>query len=315
MATTEHSSRIAIIGAGTIGISLAALHLTRMQQFHQLTIVDIRADLRAYIDETIPRYLPSSLHHLISAIRTTSSIQQAVQDADYVQECGPENLEFKKRLWAEIEQHAPLHTLFWTATSGIAASEQNVMLRDPSRLLVVHPFNPPHILPLLEIVPSPETSAAAVDETFAFWKHQMGREPVILRREVTGFVAGRLAWILLREAIHLVNQGVVDVDQLDTILQNSMGPRWAYAGPFKSFHAGGGPGGLQALFDNVGGTIQSCWDDAGQIQFRDGSGWEQRICERVSKTYGKADLDERDAANKAVLKAVADVKDGTEARH
>lgn len=134
----------------------------------------------------------------------------------------------------------------------------------------------------------------------------MGREPVLLKKEIPGFVAGRLAWILLQEAIYLVNEGVVGPEQVDVILQNSMGPRWAYAGPFKSFHAGGGLGGLKALFDNVGGTIQACWDDAGRVKF--GEGWEEGLCQRVNNVYGAADLTERDAANVAVLKAVEDVK-------
>lgn len=303
---SKHNLNITLIGAGTIGISLAALHLKHLNSPSQLTVVDIRPSLRAYIDTTLPQYLPADLHHLISQIKTTSSVSEAVNSADIVQECGPENLDFKTSLWAEVEKHAPSHALFWTATSGIPASKQNVSLVDKSRLLVVHPFNPPHILPLLEIVPSPDTAPALIERTFDFWKHQMGREPVLLNKEITGFVAGRLAWILLQEAIYLVNEGVVGPEQIDVILQNSMGPRWAYAGPFKSFHAGGGPGGLKALFQNVGGTIQACWDDAGRVKF--GDDWEEGLYQRVSDVYGTADLKERDAANVAVLKAIEDVK-------
>lgn len=97
----------------------------------------------------------------------------------------------------------------------------------------------------------------------SFWK-DAGRAPVLLKKECTGFVANRLAFALLREAIHLVDQGVVSVEDIDSIVQNSMGPRWVVAGPFKSYHAGGGEGGLEGFFRNIGGTVQSCWDYAGR---------------------------------------------------
>jgi 3-hydroxyacyl-CoA dehydrogenase len=127
-------------------------------------------------------------------------------------------------------------------------------MQSKSRLLVVHPFNPPHIMPLLEIVPSPSTDPALVQRTLEYWKHS-GRVTVVLKKETVGFVANRLAFALLREAIHLVNEGVVSPHDIDQIVEESMGPRWMVAGPFKSYHAGGGAGGLSSFFDNIGGTI------------------------------------------------------------
>lgn len=300
----KHHLRITLIGAGTIGTSLAALQLERMLSPTQLTVVDIRPDLQEYIDRALRQCLPQNMHHAIAHVNTSSSISEAVKCCDAVHECGPENLAFKCELWKEVEQSAPTDALFWSATSGIPASRQNAFLRDKSRLLVVHPFNPPHILPLLEIVPSPATSGAVTARTIDFWKVQMGRVPILLQREITGFVAGRLAWVLLREAIHLVNEEVTSVEEIDLALQNSMGTRWAYAGPFKSFHAGGGEGGLRGLFENVGATIQGCWDDAGRPRFGDGSGWEDKICSEVAACYWGMDLKERDVANRAVLTAV-----------
>lgn len=219
-------------------------------------------------------------------------------------------MDFKKQLWANVEEHAPTEAIFWTSTSGIPASMQNVLLKDKSRLLVVHPFNPPHILPLLEVVPSPDTSSSAVEKTIDFWKRQMGREPIVLKKEIPRFFAGRLAWILLQEAVYLINEGIVDVEQVDLALQNSMAIRWAYAGPFKSFHAGGGPGGLAALFKNVGDTIQACWNDAGRVQFGDGSGWERKLCERVAAVNGETNIYERDNANRSILEVVRGIREG-----
>lgn len=305
MADKKEHIRVTIVGAGVIGLSLAALHLTHLPNPSLLTIVDIRLDLKSHVAATLPMYLPSHLHDSVRQVKLTSSLPVAVKDADIVQESGPENLMFKTSLWAEVEKHAPTAALLWTSTSGIPASKQVASMNDKTRLLVVHPFNPPHILPLLEIVPSPETSQAVITRTLSFWRAR-GREPVLLSREVTGFVAGRLAWALLREAIHLVNDGVVTVPQLDRIMETSMGPRWAYAGPFKSFHAGGGPGGLEALFRNVGGTVQACWDEGGRVHV--GDGWEDKVFGQAKEAYGMLDLEERDRANRRILEVVEEVK-------
>lgn len=301
----QNEHHVALIGAGVIGLSLAALHLQHLPSGSHLTIMDVRSDLRSYVDEVLPTYLPEKFHSHIRDIKTTASVPEAVKGATVIQESGPENLAFKTSLWEEVEAHARPDALFWTSSSGIPASKQIEKMKDKTRLLVVHPFNPPHVLPLLEIVPSPTTSEAVIQQTLEFWRAR-GREPVLLSREITGFVAGRLAWALLREAIHLVDQKVVTVPQLDRILETSMGPRWAYAGPFKSFHAGGGPGGLEALFKNVGGTVQACWDEGGKLNV--GDGWEENIFSQAREAYGKPDLGERDRANKRILEVVEEEK-------
>ncbi|KAH7113605.1 hypothetical protein EDB81DRAFT_824730 [Dactylonectria macrodidyma] len=308
--SSDEDLQITVIGAGTIGLSLAALHLTYLTVPSNLTIVDVRPDLKSHLQENLPKFLPESLHMSISQIKMASSVPSAVRGSAIVQECGPESIDFKAALWAEVEQHAPPDALFWTSTSGIPASRQNALMQDKSRLIVVHPFNPPHILPLLEIVPSPQTAQSVISRTLEFWRRR-GREPVLLQKEVTGFVAGRLAWVLLREAIHLVDQGVVTVEQLDRIMETSMGPRWAYAGPFKSFHAGGGSGGLEALFRNVGPTVQACWDDAGKLNFHEG--WEDNIYRQAREAYQVPNLEERDRANRGVLQTVQEVKRETRA--
>ncbi|OAX80553.1 hypothetical protein ACJ72_05116 [Emergomyces africanus] len=248
-------TRIVLIGSGTIGLSFAALHLTQSPDV-EVTIYDPRSDLKAYIDETLP-----------------------------VQEQGPETPTFKQSIWSQIETHAPAHALFWTSTSGIPASTQTIHMRDKSRLIVVHPYNPPHIMPLLELVPSPATPPELIERTFAYWK-ALKRAPVLLKREMTGFVANRLAYALLREAVHLVQEGVVGVEELDAIVENSMGPRWTIAGPFKSYHMGGGKGGLRAFFEKIGGTVQACWDDQGGIGFGRGEDWEEAVFRETEEIYG-----------------------------
>ncbi|OMP81531.1 L-carnitine dehydrogenase [Diplodia seriata] len=303
--------RITLVGAGTIGLSFAALHLPFLNSPSQLTIYDTRADLAEYVTSTLPKYLPASHQregergYDLFSIRLTTSLPDAVRDADIVQEQGPENLPFKAAIWADVAKHARKpEVLFWSSTSGITATAQaeagRLVDEQAARLVVVHPYNPPHVMPLLEVVPGVRTSAETLRRTVAFWQAR-GREPVVLRKEVPGFVANRLAFALLREAVHLVHEGVVDVDELDRVVQASMGPRWAVAGPFQSYHAGGGPGGLEAFFKNIGGTVQRCWDDSGTENV--GEGWEGDVFKQADEAYGVVDTSRRDRLTRGVIEA------------
>jgi len=159
---------------------------------------------------------------------------------------------------------------------------------------------------LLELVPSPHTSAHVIQRTHEFWASR-GRVPVHVKKETTGFVANRLAFALLREAIHLVNEGVVAVGELDAIVESSMGPRWAVAGPFKSYHAGGGEGGLEGFFKNIGGTVQECWGDAGEVNV--GDGWEEEVFRQARETYGRVDVEQRDRVTRRVLEVLREEKE------
>lgn len=140
-------------------------------------------------------------------------------------------------------------------------------------------------MPLIEIVPSPTTCPQVVAATVEFWK-TLGRSPVVLKKEITGFVANRLAFALLREAIHIVNEGVVDVAELDRVVESSMGLRWAKAGPFKSYAAGGGDEGFEGFMRKIGKTVQSCWSDLGTVNF--GQGWEKEVYKQTEAVYGDA---------------------------
>jgi 3-hydroxyacyl-CoA dehydrogenase len=301
-ATPGDEARVTLVGCGTIGLAFAAFHLQHLKSPSQLTILDTRPDLEDHVRSTLPKYLEPSKEALASEVRLISDVREAVADADIIQEQGPENVEFKSKLWAEVEQHAKHSALFWSSTSGIPASAQSKDMKDKSRLIVVHPYNPPHIMPLLEVVPSPQTSDEVIEQTLSWWRARE-RTPVLIKKEVTGFVSNRLAFALLREAIQLVNEDVVTPEEIDDVVTSSMGPRWAVAGPFKSYHAGGGSGGLEAFFKNIGGTVQGCWaaSDAGKTNV--GEGWEENIFARTKEAYGIVDTAQRDRKTKAVLDA------------
>ncbi|EAW14060.1 putative 3-hydroxyacyl-CoA dehydrogenase, NAD binding domain [Aspergillus clavatus NRRL 1] len=294
MAASE-PQRIALIGVGTIGMSMAALHLARENTI--VSVFDTRPDLEQYLLKTLPNYLSeelpsaSSVTSLISSgrLHIHTSLESACASATIIQEQGPENLSFKKSLWAQVESMAPPSAHLWTSTSGIAASAQQSEMRDKTRLLVVHPFNPPHIMPLLEIVPSPDTAPERVEFARQYFSRPGSRHrPVIIKKEIPGFVGNRLAFALLREACYLVQEDVVTAKDLDTILMASLGPRWAGNGVFESYQQGGGEGGISAFLDKLGGTMQEVWDGLGKVDVLGGTetGWKEKVISQTDGAYG-----------------------------
>lgn len=302
----ENDLRITLIGAGTIGLSFAAFHLSHLPASSQITIYDTRPNAEEYIRDNLPKFFGKEFDSSsISQVKIATSLQHAVSNAHIIQESGPENLQIKQNLWAEVEKLADKDALLWSSTSGITASQQVQKMQDKTRLLVVHPYNPPHIMPLLELVPSPSTSESVIHRTQDFWRAR-NRVPIHIHQETTGFVANRLAFALLREAIHLVDEGVVSVAELDKIVESSMGPRWAVAGPFKSYHAGGGPVGLEGFFNNIGETVQGCWSDAGKVNV--GDGWEEKVFAQAKEVYGTVDIAERDRITRRLLDVLEEEK-------
>ncbi|KAH9825460.1 hydroxylacyl-CoA dehydrogenase [Teratosphaeria destructans] len=302
----DRPTKIAIIGAGTIGLSFAALHLTKNPNC-TISIYDSRPDLESYVKQHLPGYLIDvSPQSCLERLLFSDELDDAVKDAAIVQEQGPENPDFKTSIWPRIEQHAPQDALFWSSTSGIPASVQSKNMKDMTRLLVCHPYNPPHVMPLLEVVPSAETAQSAIDRTLEYWR-ALGRTPVVINKECTGFVANRLAFALLREACSLVSQGVVSVEDCDAIVQASMGPRWTIAGPFKAYHAGGGEGGLNSFLQKIGGTVQDCWEasdqDVKKGEIEVGKRWQDIVCKQTDEAYGIVNTKERDEMTRRVLEA------------
>lgn len=256
----------AVIGAGTIGLSWATLfagHGLRVR------VNDPRADLHDTVQATVRQFaatLPGGPHDpdmLLSLIDVQPDLEQAVRGVDIVQENGPEDISVKRELFARIERAAPPGAMLLSSTSGLMPTDMSADMTDPGRLLVGHPFNPPHVVPLVEIVPGQQSSEAAVEAAVAFYT-ELGKQPVVLRKEIGGFVANRLQSALFRESVSLVLKGVVTAEELDRVVTESVGPRWATAGPFESYHLGGGPGGLRHLLEHLGPGMARRWKDLGE---------------------------------------------------
>ncbi len=313
--------KVALIGLGSIGMSFAALYLRHTDL--AVSVFDPRPNLDVHLAALLPVHLASNdpalaLDALLSSgrLRVEASVEAAVADAHIVQEQGPENLAFKQSTLAVVEKAAPAAAHLWSSTSGIPASAQVAHMADRTRLLVVHPFNPPHIMPLIEISPGPETDAARVEFARSFFATLgSGHRPVVLRKEAPGFVGNRLAFALLREACHLVNTGVVGVEDVDAVVEASLGPRWAVQGPFKSYAMGGGAGGIRAFLQNLAGSIQTIWDDQGRPDMREANGslapWVETITVATDAAYGlptPAAIEARDQALERVIQARGETK-------
>lgn len=235
----------AVIGAGTIGLSWARLFASCGST---VTVFDPREDLDDALAATArDAGLPQG------ALRRAESIEAAVAEADFVQESGPERPEAKSELFAQVAQAAPAKALLISSSSAITATQIAGSLPGEvaERVLIGHPFNPPHLMPLVEVVPGERTSQDAVVRVLDLYR-AYGREPIVLKREVRGFVGNRLQNAVLREAVYLVQSGVVDAADLDTAVKNSLGLRWAAVGPLEGMHLGGGDDGLGGFMKHIG---------------------------------------------------------------
>jgi L-gulonate 3-dehydrogenase len=228
-----------MIGAGSIGVSWAIV-FARCGLDVALYDVSVErgpaalAEMRARLAELAEFNLISEPPEQIAArVRTTNSLSDAVNGADYVQEAAPENLDLKRTLFAELDRLAPGSAVLASSSSAITASAFAAGLPGAQRCLVVHPGNPPYLLRIAEIVPAPFTNPQVVENVDIFLTG-LGMVPVHVRREVDGFVFNRLQGAVLREAYALVRDGVISVEDLERVMREGPGPRWAFIGPFET---------------------------------------------------------------------------------
>ncbi|MBE8525796.1 hydroxylacyl-CoA dehydrogenase [Amycolatopsis sp. H6(2020)] len=294
----------AVIGAGTIGLSWTALFA-----HHGLTVrvTDPRPDLAEAVETALAQFAPhlgTTAEELASRVRIAGNVTESVKVADVVQENGPENVEFKKDLFKQLVEEAPEHALLLSSSSAIPSTAFTGEI-DGSRVLIGHPFNPPHLIPLVEVVPGEHTSEESVQSAVDFYTF-LGRTPVVERKEIPGFVGNRLQNALSREAIYLVEQGVVTPEDLDKVITNSLGIRWATVGPFLGSHLGGGPGGYRHMAEHIGKSMKKMWAGLGNPSQSPEE--QEQLIEAVEKAYGSSTYSElaetRDRKQLAILSAL-----------
>ena len=255
----------AVVGAGTIGVSWATLFAAHGMR---VRVTDPREDAEQVVQASVRQFGatlpggPRDAEGLLALVEVTG-LEQAVDGADVVQENGPERIDLKRGLWRDVEQGAPAHALLLSSTSGLMPTDMSADMQEPGRLLVGHPFNPPHVVPLIEVVPGQRTTPEQAEAAADFYR-SLGKVPVVLRKEIGGFVANRLQSALFKESVHLVLSGVVTPEELDQVVTESVGVRWATMGPFESYSLGGGPGGIRHLLEHLGPGMQRRWKDLGE---------------------------------------------------
>ena len=306
---TQQFRTAVVIGAGTIGLSWTALFAAYGMT---VRVSDPRPDLADALAEALGEFGPQlaavglNVDGLADRVQVAGDLSDAVRDADVVQENGPESVEFKKDLFARLVRDAPKHALLASSSSALPATTFTEGIEDAGRILIGHPFNPPHLMPLVEIVPGERTTEDAVSAAVDFYTF-LGRTPVVVRKEMPGFVGNRLQNAINREASYLVQQGVVTPEDVDKVVTNSLGIRYATIGPFLSGHLGGGPGGYRHLADHIGKEMDKM--QLGEVT--QDPKVRERLIEAVEKTYGAdsyAELAaERDRKQLAVLNALGSV--------
>ncbi|AYD65978.1 3-hydroxyacyl-CoA dehydrogenase [Achromobacter sp. B7] len=258
--------RIAIVGAGTIGASWAALFLA-----HGLTVVvsdpaaDAEAQTRARVQAAWP--VLKELGRVVEgaspdALLFEPDLATALVDVDFVQENAPEREDFKIELFARMDALLPPRVIVASSSSGLIMSRLQSRCQHPERFVIGHPFNPPHLIPLVEVVGGDKTSVEVIEQSIAFYR-AMGKYPIRLNKEVPGHIANRLQAAVWREAIHLAAENVASVADIDAAVSQGPGLRWALFGPHMTFNLGGGAGGLAHFMDHLLGPVQTWWDDLG----------------------------------------------------
>ncbi|WAC29339.1 3-hydroxyacyl-CoA dehydrogenase [Ancylobacter sp. SL191] len=225
-------SRVAIIGCGVVGSSWA---LVFARAGHAVVVHDPSPDAAKGTLAFVKASLEGNPHAgtILSRIATAGTLEEAVAGADYVQESAPERLPIKQALYAQLDRLVAPGVVIGSSTSGLPASSFTEALATRERCLVVHPINPPHLIPLVELVPAPWTSAEALD-TAGNLMTAVGQAPIRLSREINGFVVNRLQSALLGEAFRLVEDGIVSAGDVDKAVADGLGLRWFFMGPFET---------------------------------------------------------------------------------
>lgn len=294
--------RIAIVGTGVIGASWAAQYLARgFEVIATDPAPNAEANMRKYVDDAWPLMTSIGLSPGASRDRLefTTDMTKALAKADFVQENGPERVDFKIKLYADMDAMTPLDSLIASSSSSLTMSVVQSKCQHPERCVIGHPFNPPHVIPLVEVVGGAKTSPAAIERAMAFYK-SIGKRAILLRKEVPGHVANRLQAALYREVLYLIEQGVLTVADADAAVSWGPGLRWGVMGPSLQFHLGGGTGGIQHFIEHLLPVMsQGLWKALGSPTVT--PELKQTLIDGVQQEAGKSTVAQLAAAENEVL--------------
>jgi 3-hydroxyacyl-CoA dehydrogenase len=266
MTNTKAIRRIAVIGTGVIGASWSAQYLAKGLQ---VAATDIAPGAEAALTKFVKAAWPA-LERLglspgasQSNLTFTADLAEAVAGADLVQENGPERLEFKQKLYKQLDELLPPDVIIASSSSGIKMSDiQKGAASHPERCVIGHPFNPPHLIPLVEMVGGVKTSEETILRAMEFYK-SIGKKAIRLNKEMPGHVANRLQGALAREVYYLIAEDVLSAADVDDALSWGPGLRWGIMGNMMLNHLGGGPGGIEHFFQQFAGPMSNSWRTLG----------------------------------------------------
>jgi carnitine 3-dehydrogenase len=301
---------IAIVGTGTIGASWATHFIARG---FDVTATDpapgAEAALRSYVDAAWDAATTLGLATGASRdrLKFTTDMKQAVGDADFVQENAPERHDLKVKLFADIDDAASPNVIIASSSSGITMSDIQAQCRRPERTVIGHPFNPPHVVPLVEVVGGTKTAPQTIDDAMSFYA-SIGKKPIHLKKELPGHVANRLQTALYREVVYLIQQGVLDVADSDDAVSWGPGLRWGVMGPNLLWHLGGGQGGIQHFMDTLMPGMAAGWSALEAPEFT--TQLQNEIVKGVLEEAGGHSIDELAAERDAMLLGLLAVRAG-----
>jgi 3-hydroxyacyl-CoA dehydrogenase len=301
--------RIAIIGTGVIGASWSALFLAKGLE---VTATDVapnaEAALRRFVDAAWPtlKRLGLAPGASQSKLRFTSALAEAVKGADLVQENGPERIDFKQKLYRQLDDLLPPDVIIASSSSGLTMSEiQLGAASHPERCVIAHPFNPPHLIPLVEIVGGAKTSEETIRRAAEFYT-SIGQRTVRLNKEMPGHVANRLQAALAREVYYLIAEGVVSAADVDTAVCWGPGLRWGVMGNMMLNHLGGGPGGIEHFFQQFAGPMTAWWKVLGQPVLTPEV--QKKLIDSVHAEVGSRSIDQLEAERDEMLLGLLELR-------
>ena len=313
MSTTKPIRRVTIIGTGVIGASWAALYLAKGLEVVATDIApNAEAALKQFVEAAWPALKRLGLAPGASQSRLsfTPKIEAAVGGADLVQENGPERLDFKQKLYEQLDDLLPADVIIASSSSGLTMSEIQTGCRShPERCVIGHPFNPPHLVPLVEIVGGAKTSEETIERVAEFYE-SIGRRTVRVRKEMPGHVANRLQAAIAREVYYLVAEGVVSAADVDTALCWGPGLRWGLMGNMLLNHLGGGKGGMEHFLEQFTRPMTAWWKSLGNPVLTPEV--QRKLIESVHAEVGSRSIEELAAERDEMLLGLLELRSGAE---
>jgi 3-hydroxyacyl-CoA dehydrogenase len=301
--------QITVIGTGVIGASWSSLFLAKGLQVVATDVAPNAEDaLRKFVGAAWPALERLGLSENASQanLKFVPDLTTAVQGADLVQENGPEKIDFKKKLYAQLDELLPPDVIIASSSSGLTMSEiQSGCGSHPERCVIAHPFNPPHLVPLVEIVGGKKTSEDTIRRAAEFYT-AIGKRTVKLQKEVPGHVANRLQAALAREVYYLVAEGVVSAGDVDTALCWGPGLRWGLMGQLMLNHLGGGPGGIEHFFQQFAGPMTAWWKVLGRPELTPEV--QKKLIDGVHAEVGSRSIVELEAERDEMLLGLLEIR-------